>query len=106
MDITTKPATDLSVNLWTSFNLSQRIDIKDGQLVPVVCNTLTKETLGFIGDADGKPTMIKPNPGMMGTARSWPMDLSETVTRADGSKWTVQDLLCDIAQTAQPPAPL
>jgi hypothetical protein len=106
MAITSTPATVLKVNAWTLLNISRSLGIVGDALTPAWTVNLTSGALEFLGDAQGNPTQALPQTMAMGAAPQFSntsLDLSEVVTRADGSKLTVLELLDSIALVAATP---
>ena len=97
--ITSTPATKLSIPTWAFLAVSKNLQIVDGAIVPTLVANLSAGQAEFLGDAAGHPVQALPGgPGMTNVA----LDLSEVVTRADGTSLTVLQLLDAIALAAVP----
>ena len=94
--MTTTPATSITYPTWTSINLSRNLNVVSGAITPTLNVNIMTGVSTFIGDANGVPQApvfpVTPGSGFAGGT----LDLSEIVTRADGTKLTVLALLDSI----------
>lgn len=103
-DITTTPATKITAPTWTFLTLARNLQIKEGALVPSITANLTVTRAEYLGDEAGVPlqaiqaTPMAPGQGQIHS--NVVLDLTEVVTRADGSQLTVLELLDAIGQAA------
>jgi len=100
MDTTVTPATKITVKEWTVLSVMRNTQIKDGALVPAPMVNLTTAVRTYLGDANGAPVQVLPDSNGPGTWGNVALDLAEEVTRADGSKVSVLDLLDALAIAA------
>jgi len=113
--MTTSPATLISVPNWTFLTVSRTLNIvpavpASGTAAAVPASlaaswttNLTKGTAEYLGDASGNPVQALQSGMASGTAPAWTaaaLDLSEVVTRGDGTKLSVLALLDALAMAA------
>jgi len=102
MTNTVSPATIISVGTWTNLNIYKNLAIIDGEFTPSWSTNFTRGYVEYLGDANGKAVSpLGPQVGVSPLA-STVIDLSEEITRADGTKLTVLALLDSIAIAAIP----
>lgn len=115
--MSTTAATVLTVPTWTFLTLSRNLvavppvaasgstPAIPGSLAPSLVASLTSGSQRWLGDAQGNPQQLIPDqPGQTPAWTSGQLDLSEVVTRADGTKLAVSALLDSIAMAAATPA--
>ena len=99
--MSTTPATLISEQTWTAINIYRNAAISGTAIVPNIQANATVGTQEYLGDANGNPTQVIPSIPSAGTPNLWVnkvLDLSEVVTRADGTtKLTIAALLDELA---------
>ncbi len=110
MATTVTPATTITEPSWSFLTISRNLAIlgTPGVITPTWNVNLAKGSQVFLGDANGNPiSPLMSTPGAPGqpAMTQAPLDLSEVVTRADGTKLTVLQLLDNIAMAAATPTP-
>ena len=88
MPINSFALTQVSISDWTQFNMNKWYAYQDGTLIPNWSISGSQGDTVMIFDADGNTVPVPYN-----LLPSFTPDLTETVTRSDGSKITVQALL-------------
>jgi len=98
---TVTPATRISEPVYQSFQWYRRTNVQNGALLPSFTMVLASQNLDVLGDANGNPVQIL-NLGTVGWNENLEGDaqiatlFGEEVTRADGTKLTVNALLDSI----------
>ncbi len=100
MEPTVTPATKITVQDWISLTITRNVQIQNGALVALPMVNLTTQVRTYLGDTDGSPVQVLQDPNAPGTWGNVVLDLTEEVTRADGSKMPVLDLLDVLALAA------
>jgi len=106
METTVTPATKITVKDWISLTITRNVQIQDGALVALPMVNLTTQVRTYLGDTDGAPVQVLQDSNAPGTWGNVVLDLAEEVTRADGTKMSVLDLLDVLALTAANPVPV
>jgi hypothetical protein len=88
--------TEFPYPTFTQFSLYRSLRVVDGAIVPQDSVSAVKGTVQILGDEAGVP--LQELPATLGVPQFGMVqpDLSEVVTRSDGTKLTVQELLAEI----------
>ena len=100
------PATLITVPTWTNLTILRNASIVSGVVTPNMQANVTVGNQEYLGDSTGVPTQLissMPTPGTTSTWSNAVLNLTEVLTRADGSKLTVAAILDELALAAVPP---
>jgi hypothetical protein len=100
--VTTSPATQIKAPTWTFLTVTKSRTIAHGALVPAFVSNVSVTVDEYLGDADGRPVQVIPD-SMGSRSSNQVLDLSEVVTRADGTQLSVLALLDSLAMAKANP---
>jgi hypothetical protein len=102
--MSTTPATKITYPTWQSINLNRNLAIVSGAITPSLNANVLSGSAEFLGDANGVPQSQLQITAMGMGMTSVSLDLSEVVTRKDGTQVTVLALLDAIGMAIAAPA--